>query len=123
LPKPLKMTMGLDVTDARTRGAAVMSSRSDASASMTSEEDNDARIGRARSVTRPRVDDGDAEDNLGTSRVVARFARARGPANASRGARDIENLRLFRSNAQDGAWDSRARRGVGLRGRRLTMLF
>ena len=67
------MTMGLDVADARTR-RAVEASRSEASASMTSADEDD-RIGRARSVTRPRVDDDD-DDAFGASRVFERLARA-----------------------------------------------
>jgi hypothetical protein len=94
------MTMGLDVADARTR-RAVEASRSEASASMTSADEDD-RIGRARSVTRPRVDDDD-DDAFGASRVFERLARARGPARAIEGARDIARAGFFRPTSRDGA--------------------
>ena len=94
------MTMGLDVADARTR-RAVEGSRSEASASMTSADEDD-RIGRERSVTRPRVDDDD-DDGFGASRVFERLARARGPARAIEDARDIARAGFFRSTSRDGA--------------------
>ena len=94
------MTMGLDVADARTR-RAVEGSRSEASASMTSADEDD-RIGRERSVTRPRVDDDD-DDAFGASRVFERLARARGPARAIEDVRDIARAGFFRATPRDGA--------------------
>ncbi len=94
------MTMGLDAADARTR-RAVEGSRSEASASMTSADEDD-RIGRERSVTRPRVDDDD-DDGFGASRVFERLARARGPARAIEDVRDIARAEFFRVTSRDGA--------------------
>jgi hypothetical protein len=94
------MTMGLDAADARTR-RAVEGSRSEASASMTSADEDD-RIGRERSVTRPRVDDDD-DDGFGASRVFERLARARGPARAIEDVRDIARAEFFRATSRDGA--------------------
>lgn len=94
------MTMGLDVADARTR-RTVEESRSEASASMTSADEDD-RIGRERSVTRPRVDDDD-DDGFGASRVFERLARARGPARAIEDVRDIARAEFFRVTSRDGA--------------------
>jgi len=92
--------MGLDVADARTR-RAVEGSRSEASASMTSADEDD-RIGRERSVTRPRVDDDD-DDGFGASRVFERLARARGPARAIEDASRGRCVRARRANARGGS--------------------